>query len=104
MGRRGVRHARAHRRRKREGDDLPELPPPTEARGVHLQLALEARVGPDDLALRHDEVEGLVRGHGVRGDEVCADDRRGARDAHRAVHLQGGARCVSIEHCAWRSQ
>ena len=26
MGRRGVRHARAHRRRKREGDDLPELP------------------------------------------------------------------------------
>ena len=83
-----------HRRADGRGRELAQLLRPAEAGGVDVELAAEAEVGADDLALGLDELDGLVGLHGGRRDEVRGDDGRGAGDAHCAVDLWAGG--VSI--------
>lgn len=81
------RHGHGRRRRVHRFAELARPALPVEVRGEDVELAAEAEVGADDLALGDEEVEGVGGGEGVCRDEVCADDCGGARDAHRAVDL-----------------
>lgn len=90
----GEDRAICDRRAYRRGNEFAELPGAAEAGRVYVELAPEAEVGADDLALGLHELDRLVGMHERRRDEVGGDDGCGAGDAHRAVDL--GACGVSI--------